>query len=60
MLLPYINLEGNQIQFGFRVRHSCELQLLIAMDDFAKALNSRQQIDIGILDLSKTFDRVPI
>ena len=38
--------------------HSCEAQLLIVTDDFAKALNNRQQVDIGILDLSKAFDRV--
>ena len=52
-------LEMNDIllpfQLGFRSRHSCELQLLIVTDDF----NSRQQIDIRILDLSKAFDRVP-
>ena len=38
-------------QFGFRAGHSCEAQLLIVTDDFAKALNNRQQVDIGILDL---------
>ena len=47
------HLETNDIllpsQFDFRARHSCESQLLIVTDDFAKALNSRQQIDIGIL-----------
>ena len=57
------HLEINDIllpsQFGFRAGHSCEAQLLIATDDFAKALNNRQQVDIGILDLSKAFDRVP-
>ena len=31
----------------------------IVADDFANALNSKQQIDIGILDLSKAIDRVP-
>ena len=57
------HLETNDIllpsQFGFRARHSCKSQLLIVTDDFAKALNNKQQIDIGILDLSKAFDRVP-
>ena len=57
------HLEMNDILlpslFGFSVRHSCESQLLIVTDDFANALNSKQQIDIGILDLSKAFDRVP-
>ena len=57
------HLEINDIllpsQFGFRAGYSCEAQLLIVTDDFAKALNNRQQVDIGILDLSKAFDRVP-
>ena len=38
--------------------YSCESQLLIATDDFAKALHNRLQIDIAILDLSKAFDKV--
>ena len=57
------HLESNDIictiQFGFRNKNSCESQLLITVDDFAKALNSKKQVDIGILDFSKTFDRVP-
>ena len=46
-------------QFGFRTKHSCESQLLVVTDDFAKALNNKLQIDIAILDLSKAFDKVP-
>ena len=46
-------------QFGFRTKHSCESQLLIVTDDFAKALNNKLQIDIALLDLSKAFDKVP-
>jgi len=46
-------------QLGFRNKHSCESQLHITVDDFAKVLNSKKQVDIGILDLSKVFDRVP-
>jgi len=47
-------------QFAFRSHHSCESQLLITTDDFAKAthINNRQQIDIGILDFAKAFDKV--
>ena len=56
------HLETNDIllqsQFDFRAGHSCKSQLLIVTDDFAKALNNKQEIDIGILDLSKAFDRV--
>ena len=54
------HLEANNIichnQFGFRSKHSCELQLLF---DFAYALNNKLQVDIGILDFSKAFDKVP-
>ena len=32
---------------------------LITIDDFACALNNKLQVDIGILDLSKAFDKVP-
>ena len=46
-------------QFGFISHHSCESQLLITTDDFAKAINNRQQIDVGILDFAKAFDEVP-
>ena len=57
------HLESNDIiyttQFGFRNKHSCESQLLITIDDFAKALNSKKQVYIGILDFSNMFDRVP-
>ena len=46
-------------QFGFRSQHSCESQLLITVDDLAGALNNRLQIDCGILDFAKAFDKVP-
>ena len=39
-------------QFGFRSHHSCESQLLLTIDDLARGINIRQQIDIGILDFS--------
>ena len=54
------HLEANNIicynQFGFRSKHSCESQLLF---DFVYALNNKSQVDIGILDFSKAFDKVP-
>ena len=46
-------------QFDFRSKHSSESQLLTVTDDFAKALNNKLQVDVGILDLSKVFDKVP-
>ena len=59
------HLETNNIlricsnQFGFRTSRSCESQLLLIIDDFARALNNKLQVDIGILDLSKAFNKVP-
>ena len=46
-------------QFGFRHNRSCESQLLLTTDDFARHLDSNVQVDIGILDFSKAFDKVP-
>ena len=39
--------------------HSCESQLLLTTDDFARHLDSNVQVDIGIFDFSKAFDKVP-
>jgi len=56
------HLENNQIlcpnQFGFRTKHSCESQLLLTVHDFSQYMNNKTQIDIGILDFSKAFDKV--
>ena len=48
-----------ETQFGFRQKHSCEIQLLLTMDDFARALDHNNQVDVRILDMSKAFDKVP-
>ena len=45
-------------QHGFRKRHSCESQLIITLNDLAKGLNSKHQIDAVLLNFSKAFDRV--
>jgi len=56
------HLESNNIlndtQFGFRSKHSCESQLLLTTTDLAKAIDSKLQTDVGILDFSKAFDKV--
>jgi len=56
-------LEDNNIltprQHGFRTHHSCESQLILAVDDWAKALDSGFRTDIAIFDFSKAFDSVP-
>ena len=46
-------------QHGFRKRRSCETQLLLTIDDLAKGLDDRQQIDAVLLDFSKAFNKVP-
>jgi hypothetical protein len=56
-------LESNSIlsprQHGFRSKHSCETQLILAIDDWAQALDSGFRTDIAIFDFSKAFDSVP-
>ena len=46
-------------QFGFRKKHSCESQLLLTVDDLARGLRDKEQIDAILLDFSKAFDKVP-
>ena len=40
--------------------HVCKSQLLLTIDNFARALYNKLQVDIRILDLSKAFDKVPL
>ena len=55
-------LEINNIltnnQFGFREHHSCESQLFVTVDDIARAINNKLQVDVAVLDFSKAFDKV--
>ena len=44
-------------QHGFRKNRSCETQLIVTLNDLAKGLNSKQQIDAVLLDFSKAFDK---
>lgn len=46
-------------QHGFRKRRSCESQLIITVQDLAKGLDDKCQIDAVLLDFSKAFDKVP-
>lgn len=45
-------------QHGFRKRRSCETQLILTVDDLAKGLDDKSQIDMILLDFSKAFDKV--
>ena len=46
-------------QHGFRKRRSCETQLILTIDDLARGLNDKQQIDAILLDFSKALVHVP-
>ena len=48
----------NHFQHGFRKQHSCETQLVNTVEDLARSLEERQQLDLLILDFSKAFDVV--
>ena len=56
------HLENNNIlsdaQHGFRQRRSCESQLVITINDLAKGLDDRSQVDVILLDYEKAFDKV--
>jgi len=56
-------LENNSIltprQHGFRTGHSCETQLVHAINDWAKTLDHGYRSDVAIFDFSKAFDSVP-
>ena len=47
-----------QFQHGFRKQHSTETQLINTLEDLAKGLKDKDQIDCLILDFSKAFDVV--
>lgn len=46
-------------QHGFRKKRSCESQLLLTVQDLAKGIDDKSQIDAVLLDFSKAFDKVP-
>ena len=46
-------------QHGFRRNHSCESQLILTVQDLARSLDKKMQIDMAIMDFSKAFDVVP-
>ena len=46
-------------QHAFRKGHSCETQLTTVINDWAKILDNRRQVDTFILDFEKAFDTPP-
>ena len=57
------HLNANRIldtnQFGFRVGHSCEQQLISMIEEIQSAMDCRHQVDVIFLDFQKAFDTVP-
>ena len=49
----------SDMQHGFRQKHSCESQLVITLEEIARARDEGKQIDLLILDFTKAFDTVP-
>ena len=47
------------MDLNFRKRRSCETQLIMTVDDLARGLNEKQQVNAILLDFSKAFDKVP-
>ena len=45
-------------QHGFRKRRSCDIQHLLALNDFARGLEDKTQTDIIFLGFAKAFDKV--
>ena len=52
------NLQSDR-QHAFRKGHSCETQLTTVINDWAKILDNRGQVDTFILDFEKAFDTPP-
>ena len=46
-------------QHAFRKGHSCETQLSMVTNDWAKILDNRGQLDTFKLDFEKAFDTPP-
>ena len=45
-------------QHGFRKGHSCFTNLLLATDEWTRAVDTHQPVDVIYFDFSKAFDRV--
>ena len=54
-----MNILLSDRQHAFRKGHSCETQLTTVINDWAKILDNRGQVDTFILDFEKTFDTPP-
>ena len=59
-IMDHVDLHKILVHFqhGFRNKHSCETQLVNTIEDLARCLNDREQLDLLVLDFSKAFDTV--
>ena len=46
------------LQHGFREKRSCEIQLIMLVEDLARNAGFGKQTDLILLDFSKAFDKV--
>ena len=47
-----------ELQHGFRVKRSCETQVIMLIDELSKTMQMDKQTDLILLDFSKSFDKV--
>ena len=54
------HLDGHKFlsdrQHAFKKKHTCETQLTTVINDWAKSLDNRGQVDTFILEFEKAFD----
>ena len=48
----------NELQSGFRKRHSCKTAILKVVDDLTKIIDSKQVAALILIDFTKAFDTV--
>ena len=60
-LMDHFNEKGliTNAQYSFRSRRSLNLQLLKVIDDFTRAMDNHENVDVIYLDFKKAFDSVP-
>ena len=55
-------LESNNIliqdQHRLKSQYSCEVQLFLTTNDWAKAIDDKVQVDMATLDFSKAFEKI--
>ena len=47
-----------EVQYGFRSNPTYKAQLFLTIDDLARTLDNKLQVDLAILDFEKAFDKI--